>query len=225
MATVVVVVVAAATLATAATATAGKRAPGSISIYASKAVGPADSISFGQLSSKKPACVAHRKFKAIVSVDGKRTVIESGRTSNEGGVSTLLSVSDFPNDRGDPFIFIAKTKKCAKVIGPLIPTVRTTSGPRRATSSLITVLGIFAGSGNDAVVGGWVDSDNAVCRRDRKLELTIGSKTIDRGTSTSTDGTFALHIRLGEMDTTQIAVLAPGTKKCAATVTTFSPSG
>jgi len=221
----VVLATAIALLALASTAEAGKKAPGSISIYATHGVTAADSISFGQLSSKKRACVADRRFKAIVSVQGKRTVIDSGRTSDEGGLSAFSTVSDFPNDRGDPFISIAKTKKCAKVTGPLFPIVRVAPAPHRATSSEIAILDLFAGAGNDAVVGGWVDSAKAKCRRSRKVELRIGSKTIDFGTTTSTEGTFALHVRVSEIGGDQIAVLAPNAKKCAGSVATVSLSG
>lgn len=209
-------------LALAATAEAGKKPGGTVVIYGFSAPNAADTISFGQLFSKKRACVSDRPYKAIVSFQGKRTVVDSGRTSDEGGISVFLTVSDFPHDRGDGFVSLPRTKKCAKVTGPVSPDVRGGTALHRAASSLVNIIDVF-GIDSDGVMGGFIESSKAKCLRDRKVKLTVGSKTVDVGTTTSTEGTFALHIRIGEFGDEQIAVTAPDSKGCAASVGTFSP--
>jgi hypothetical protein len=221
--TLVVLAAFTACLTGASSADARPKTGGSIEIFATKGVTAADSVSFGQLSSKKRSCVSDRKYEAIVSSNGRRTVIDRGRTSDEGALSAFVTVSDFPNDREDAFLSVAKSKKCAKVTGPLFPEPVPVRAERRLTPSLIDVIGVF-NRGDDAVVGGFIDTTKPECRKKRKIKLVVGSKTTDVGATTPTDGTFALHLRSKELTGDQLAVLMPDAKPCAASVATFTPS-
>lgn len=215
--TFAVLAAAVAALALASMADAAGKAKGEIVFYDSALLSPDKAVVFGQLFSSGK-CVGKRDFGLVVTkANGKKTTVDSGRTSAEGGISGFVTIDEFPSGAKLGFV-VAETEKCAKVKLTLEGgEMRGAGSPGRAAPATVEVLDVD-GDGPDGAVGGVVTSSKSKCVESRKLKLKVNGKTTDRGTTTE-DGTFALHIKAREFTPeNDIAIAMSKSKGCAAGV-------
>ena len=182
----------------------------------------------GGTKSPKASCVGNRKFKLVtVSNKGKTTVVDSGRSSDDGALSGYVSEQDAKHTESAKFV-VAKTKGCAKGSATVNPVMVLPRASAKATKSDVVIAGLGSFK-SDGTFAGVVNSSKAACRTSRKLTLTGGGTVLDKGTTTK-DGTWGLHITEGEFfGSGTLKVKASPSRlsnggRCAGSTATFEPA-
>lgn len=179
----------------------------------------------GGTESPKAACVGNRSFKLVlVSSKGKKKVVDTGRSSDDGALSGLVTKKDAEGAESAKLV-ITKTSACAKGSATVSPAVVL---PRAKGADSEVIIAGLGSSQSDGTFAGVVDSPKAACRTNRKLKLTGGGDLLDKGTTTE-GGTWGLHITetefftAGPLKVTASPSRLSGGKRCAGSTATFVP--
>jgi hypothetical protein len=184
----------------ASTADAKPSATTKIVVYRNQQAPPAQTaLAWGRLESPKPACAADRKVKLVGKMpNGKTKSLDSGRSSDEGGVSAFYSAK--VAERAKRIYFLAaKTKGCAKGKRQVPPPGPAVLPRGKAVDTFQNIIGVD-GKGPDGAFAGFVGlSGRAECFAKRKVVLSGDGTVLDEGTTTN-HGAWALHLTSDEFN-------------------------
>lgn len=161
-------------------------------------------LASGQILSAKAKCAQKRRFKLVALRDGRRKVLDRGRSSREGAVSGYFRARNLI-DADDGFFVAGRTKRCRRLSGSLREWSE--AGERRTrdkdpSKTAVSIVGAN-GVGEDGAFDGILAvTPRADCFRNRKMKLIANGKVLDRGTTTA-NGAWALHLTQTEFDTTR----------------------
>jgi len=174
-----------------------------IAIYDGVEAGPNTGIIFGQIFSRRSDCRSARPVKLVVASGGGREVVDRGLSSDEGGISGLVTFDEF--DSADAVYFLApKVKRhgktiCARTKEP-ITLAKAPSTAAKPVPTAVTIVDID-GEGSNGTVAGLVITGpgGRPCLAGRKVTLLVDGDRVDRGTTTGR-GAFGLHITAAEAE-------------------------